>query len=96
MKEIVIFQTDKDYEAIYEYQKGPTGVKKLIYAKGGEWTHPGKNAFTLVNTGDGLVFTDTITKKRFKIDYCQADALRFLLSIENTDTTLYHGKLEKK
>lgn len=52
------------------------------------WTYPGKKAYTLKCTGNGFELLDHTLKETIRIDYCQAQALRALLKIEdNTGDT---------
>lgn len=55
----------------------------LKYSNNKEWTVPGKQAASVINTGNGYIIKlDSITKP-FHIDYAQAEQLFLLLMYMN-------------
>lgn len=54
------------------------------------WTNPGKEAYSLTNTGNEFIFVDHHLKQKIKIDYCQAEALRALLKLQDKDGTKFN------
>jgi len=57
----------------------------LFYSKCDKgWTQPGNPAYTLINTHNDFIFIDHHMKTKVRIDYCQAQALRALLKLEDS------------
>lgn len=68
----------------------------LRYGYGNDWSNPGEKAYTLVNTQDDFMFYDHTLKQKFRIDYCQAEALRALLKLEDEGLVRTFELYEKK
>jgi len=89
-----------DYEAFYEYEskinkKARTKSHTLKYAKNANWSHPGKKAYSIVNNGNGFIFTDHLMKKTVEINYCQAEALQVLLDMQDGGDFYYYQGTRK-
>jgi len=81
--------------SLYEVMQNIT-TTILKYSKAQPtWTKPGKNAYSIKNTGDGFVFKDHLSGEKLKIDYCQAEALRALLKLVDTSESTFEY-FEKK
>ena len=55
--------------------------KSLEYSEIGSWNKPGKLGYTLIDTGNGLIFHDHFLKKKYNLDYCNVIAFRILLDL---------------
>jgi len=53
------------------------------------WTHPNKPAYSLKSTGNGFVLIDHSLDREITFDYCQAQALRALLKLEDTSGSTF-------
>lgn len=80
----------KDYMALYDVSKAKEYIELRYSPKQSDWNYPGKPAYSLTNTGNGLVFTDEKTGTTLDLDYCQAAALRALLKLEDTDGSTFN------
>lgn len=80
----------EDYMALYDVKKEEKYIQLDYSKKQVEWTHGGKPAYSLTNTGNGFVFIDEHTGKRIEMDYCEASAIRALLKLEDTDGATFN------
>lgn len=80
----------KDYMALYDVIKAKKYIELRYSPKQSDWCHPGKPAYSLTNTGNGLIFTDEKTGEALNLDYSQAAALRALLKLEDTDGSTFN------
>lgn len=86
-----------DYMALYDVSKSKEYIELRYSPKQSDWCHPRKPAYSLTNTGNGLVFIDEKTGDTLKLDYCQASALRALLKLHDTDgSTFTYNKVNNE
>ena len=68
---------------------------KYSHVDGG-WSKPGNKAYSLTSDGNGFIFKDHWTNTEIKLDYSQADALRALLKLSDSDgRTFNYNKVKK-
>ena len=85
--DLVIFDSklQPGYGSVYEYKALENGAE-LIYSSLQEtWTYPNETAAKLIDTGDDLIFIDPISNKTITLNYCQAQLLRGLLHLTDTE-----------
>lgn len=73
--------------SIYELEQYKDGIALKYSGLDKEWTNPGRVAARLFDTGNGLVFTDPMSRTRIELDYCQASMLRALLHLTDDSGT---------
>lgn len=68
---------------------------KTLYFENRDYYQNKKKAFTLKDTGDGVVFKDHFTKGELKLDYCQLEAIRLLSDLTQEKINVKVYKEEK-
>jgi len=83
-----------DNQTFYDL-KNKSDKVTLIYSTLQEsWTHKGKKAHSLKDTGDGFLYKDHHTKKEVRLDYDQSQAISLMLDL--LGETIKYDVLERE
>lgn len=76
----------KDSDSIYDVIIDDESILFKYSKLQSTWNYKGETAYQLIDTGDGFMFKD---RHGFEVelDYCQAEALRALLKLEDKEST---------